>query len=206
MAKPYVPIFFDWLEVTGELTDDEKGRLIDAIVMYAAGMEYKERMTGAERVLFPAYKAGMERMNEKSKKRAEAGSKGGEKKAENRRQGQELPQGENPFGDYDDSGVLYTLEAYCANNLGHMSPGNFQELDSYRPDLTDEMIRHAVDDACSHTARSWAYVRKILNDYVRKGYKCLGDVLAAEEKSGKDGAKGQPEKQAENPLDKAKFY
>lgn len=207
MAKPYVPIFYDWLEVTGELTDDEKGRLIDAIVMYAAGMDYKERLTGAERVLFPAYKASMERANEKSKKRTAAGAMGGNRTAENRKAEMQAEEGElNPFADNPDAVIPITLEAYCVNNLGHMSPGNFQELDSYRPDLTDDMIKHAVDDACGHSARSWAYVKKILNDYIRRGYKSLGDVLAAEGKGEKTSTKAQPEKPSENPLDRAEFY
>lgn len=203
MAKPYVPIFYDWLKVTEELEDDEKGRLIDAIVMFAAGMDYKERLTGAERVLFPAYKASMERAGEKSRKRAAAGAMGGEQKARNRKGEQpaeELP--ENPFGEPLEKPATDTLEVYCVNNLGYMSPGNFQELEHYRPDLPEEVIRHAIDDACGHGARSWAYVRKILNSYLRAGYKGLGDVLAAEEKK----ARNKPEQNAENPLDRTKFY
>lgn len=35
MAKEYVPIFFDWLDVTQDLTAEEKGNLIDAVVAYA---------------------------------------------------------------------------------------------------------------------------------------------------------------------------
>lgn len=202
MAKPYVPIFYDWLEVTAELEDDEKGRLIDAIVMYASGQDYKQRLIGAERVLFPAYKASMERANEKSKKRAAAGSKGGQKAASQRRP--QEAQEENPFGDYDDSGIPDTLEAYCARNLAHMSPGNYQELEHYRPDLSEEMIRHAIDDACGHSARSWAYVRKILNEYIRKGYKSLGDVLVSEQKN--DSGKQSQDERPDNPLDRTKFY
>lgn len=204
MAKPYVPIFYDWTEVTEELADDEKGRLIDAIVLYASGKDYKTRLTGGERLLFPAFKAAMERASDKSKKRAQAGAMGGNKRTANQKQQEEIA--ENPFGEYGDSGIPDTLESYCAKNLGHMSPGNYQELESYRPDIKEDMIRHAVDDACGHSARSWAYVKKILNEYLRKGYKSLGDVLEAEEKAKKNEGKGQSEKPAENPLDRTKFY
>lgn len=210
MAKPYVPIFFDWLEITERLSDEEKGRLIDAIVMYAAGQDYNARLTGIEAILFPAYKANMDRVREKAQKRAAAGAAGGNRKAANRKS-EEEPTGpepfENPFGDHDDSGPPDTIEAYCANNLSFMSMGNFQELESYREDLTDDMIQHAVDDACGHAARSWAYVKKILNEYVRKGYKTLGDVLAAEGKKGEGRAGQKPQAmQPENPLDRTKFY
>ena len=34
MAREYVPIFFDWLDVTQDLTAEEKGNLIDAVVMF----------------------------------------------------------------------------------------------------------------------------------------------------------------------------
>ena len=39
MAKEYVPIFFDWLDLTRELTAEERGNLIDAVVAYASGGE-----------------------------------------------------------------------------------------------------------------------------------------------------------------------
>ena len=41
MAREYVPIFFDWLEVTQDLTAEEKGKLIDAVVAYASGGEFE---------------------------------------------------------------------------------------------------------------------------------------------------------------------
>lgn len=34
MAREYVPIFFDWLDVTQDLTAEEKGNLIDALVVF----------------------------------------------------------------------------------------------------------------------------------------------------------------------------
>ena len=37
----YVPIYLDWLEVTQDLSAEEKGNLIDAVVAYASGEEYE---------------------------------------------------------------------------------------------------------------------------------------------------------------------
>jgi predicted restriction endonuclease len=34
MAREYVPIFFEWLDVTQDLTAEEKGNLIDALVLF----------------------------------------------------------------------------------------------------------------------------------------------------------------------------
>ena len=56
MALEYVPVFWDWIEVTGELNDQEKGRLIDAMVMYSRGGDWQDRIKGNERYLFPAFR------------------------------------------------------------------------------------------------------------------------------------------------------
>lgn len=74
--KEYVPIFFDWVEVTGELNAQEKGRLIDAIVLYAQGGDWQEQIKGNERYLFPAFRKQIDRGNEISEARAEAGRAG----------------------------------------------------------------------------------------------------------------------------------
>lgn len=77
MAKKYVPIFYDWTEVTKELNAQEKGRLIDAIVLYAQGGDWQEQIKGNERYLFPAFKQQIDRANDISETKAANGSKGG---------------------------------------------------------------------------------------------------------------------------------
>lgn len=47
MAREYVPIFFEWLDVTQDLTAEEKGNLIDAVVSYASGSEFEHLLCGA---------------------------------------------------------------------------------------------------------------------------------------------------------------
>lgn len=111
----------------------------------------------------------------------------------------------NAFGDGTGAKIPDTVEAYCASNLDRMSPGNYDELQTYKQDMPEDMIRHAIDDACGHRAYSWAYVKKILNGYLRKGYKKLGDVLAAEEKA-EALPQRPPDRPPDNPLDRAKFY
>ena len=77
MALEYVPVFWDWIEVTGELNDQEKGRLIDAMVMYSRGGDWQDRIKGNERYLFPAFRQQIERARTMSEKRADAGATGG---------------------------------------------------------------------------------------------------------------------------------
>lgn len=77
MALEYVPVFWDWIEVTGELNDQEKGRLIDAMVMYSRGGDWQDRIKGNERYLFPAFRQQIERARTMSEKRSDAGATGG---------------------------------------------------------------------------------------------------------------------------------
>lgn len=72
MAKEYVPIFFDWLDVTQDLTAEEKGNLIDAVVAYASGNEYEHLLTGSARIAFRFMKGQVDRNNAISDARSEA--------------------------------------------------------------------------------------------------------------------------------------
>ena len=61
MAKEYVPIYFDWLDVTQDLTPDEKGNLIDAVVSYASGAEYEHLLCGSAKIAFRFLKGQVDR-------------------------------------------------------------------------------------------------------------------------------------------------
>lgn len=66
----YVKAFFDWPEQMSALSDAEKGRLFVAILKYGETGEIPE-MQGAERILFPVFKAQIDR----DAGRSEAGKK-----------------------------------------------------------------------------------------------------------------------------------
>lgn len=84
--REYVPIFFDWVEVTGELNAQEKGRLIDAIVLYAQGGDWQEQIKGNERYLFPAFRKQIDRANETSENKSQAAIEREQKKAQKAQQ------------------------------------------------------------------------------------------------------------------------
>ena len=63
--------------------------------------------------------------------------------------------------------------------LPHMTPKQMEELASYREDLPDDLIAHALDIAADNT-RTWAYVKGILNRYLDEGVKTLADAEARE--------------------------
>ena len=72
MADRYVPIFYDWIEATQELNDQEKGRLIDAIVLYGRGGDWQDRIKGNERYAFPVFRLQVDRAKSISDIRAAA--------------------------------------------------------------------------------------------------------------------------------------
>ena len=84
MGAPYIPIFLDWTEVTEALSDEEKGRLVDALVMYARGDDWQARVTGNEKFLFPAFRKAVDRSAEISERRRQAGASGGQQRQANR--------------------------------------------------------------------------------------------------------------------------
>lgn len=94
---------------------------------------------------------------------------------------------DNPFGgDGDGRPDPNAVEIYASSNLQYLSPYNLQELISYRDSLPDDLIRHAIDQACANGVRTYAYVKSILNSYVSSGFKCIGDVQAHEARRRKD--------------------
>lgn len=53
MAMAYIKLFFDWMDVTSPLTSEEKGRLVDALILHAKDGSGEELLTGNERYTFP---------------------------------------------------------------------------------------------------------------------------------------------------------
>ena len=83
MAKCYVKAFFDWIEQTEALEDDERGRLFVAILEYARSGIATD-LAGRESILFPVFKAQVDRDLENSTAYAENGKKGGKTKNSSR--------------------------------------------------------------------------------------------------------------------------
>lgn len=76
MARRYVKAYFDWVEQTSALSDAEKGRLFTAILEYARSGREPEN-SGREGLVFPTFKATIDREIEISAIRSENGAKGG---------------------------------------------------------------------------------------------------------------------------------
>ena len=74
MAKEYIPLFLDFNDITQDLTDEECGRLIRAIIDYANDEDFESRLTGAEKIAFRFLKGVVDRNQAISEKRSKAGS------------------------------------------------------------------------------------------------------------------------------------
>lgn len=208
MVDKYVMVFHDWPEATRALSYQEKGRLIEAIVKYARGDDdWEELLKGNERFLFPMFQAQIDRSAAQREQAAQAhrasGKLGGRPKNQNGFE--ETKQNQNGFAEtkktynkdnnnnkdkdnnkdnnnhHHDDGAG-TVEAYASLNLQHMSPGNIQDMIGYMQDLPDDVIRFAIDEACSNGAPRWAYVSSILAGYIREGIRTVGDARAAKAK------------------------
>lgn len=76
MAKKYVKAYFDWIEQMSALSDAEKGRLFTSILEYARSGREPEN-SGREGLVFPTFKATLDREAEIAAINAENGAKGG---------------------------------------------------------------------------------------------------------------------------------
>ena len=80
MAMEYVKMFYDWTDKASELTDEEYGALMRAIMKYARGETVPELVGGAK-FLFPVFRIYVDReadaYDEMCEKRREAGLKSG---------------------------------------------------------------------------------------------------------------------------------
>lgn len=70
------------------------------------------------------------------------------------------------------------LVAYAARTLTRMSPNNVEELLSFRDELPDELIIHAIDETTASGSTAYRYTKAILNRYVDQGIKTVAEAEA----------------------------
>ena len=59
-----------------------------------------------------------------------------------------------------------TVYSYASKNLICLSPTNYQDLEGFADEMPEDLIKHAIDEACANGARNWAYTRSILRAYI----------------------------------------
>ena len=88
----------------------------------------------------------------------------------------------NPYGEGGQRLSTDTIQAYAANQLTVMSPRAMEDLNGFVDDLSEDIVRHAIDNALDQGVRKWAYVKSILNDYVAGGVRNVADAAACDER------------------------
>ena len=141
MAKEFLPLFLDFNETTQDLSDEQCGRLVRALVDYANGKE--PDLNGMELLAFRFLKGGIDRNERLSVIRAEAGFKGGKQtqaNASNRKQNeaneskaeQNAINNDNDINNYNDKKTrrftppsLQEVTDYCRERRNGISPQSF---------------------------------------------------------------------------------
>ena len=85
---------------------------------------------------------------------------------------------ESVVGEVEIDPVIVTVQ----RELNGMAYSHYDELEDFRKQLPDEMITEAVNEAVANGSRNWAYVRKILDRYIRDGIRTVGEARAETEK------------------------
>lgn len=60
--------------------------------------------------------------------------------------------------------------------IGLLTPYQLETLESYLEDLSEEMIIEAIKRASKYNKKSISYIEGILKNWVKNGYKTLGDI------------------------------
>lgn len=82
---------------------------------------------------------------------------------------------------YNDNDRPMSLSEYVEKGIGHMTPGNWHELNDFMADgIAEDMVRFAVDECAAQKAASFAYLRRMLNGWLVNGYSTLEAVKAHE--------------------------
>ena len=94
---------------------------------------------------------------------------------------------DNPFGaDTGHRPNQSTVYAYASQELQSLGYRAMQELQSFADDTSEELVRHAIDNALDQGVRTWSYVRSILNSYADENIKTVGEAKAYDDKRRKE--------------------
>ena len=75
-----------------------------------------------------------------------------------------------------DSSSNKTMYEIYENEIGTLSPRQYEKLNYYLNDIPEELIIEAIYKTADSGKKSFNYMSAILNDWKSKGYKTLGDI------------------------------
>lgn len=74
------------------------------------------------------------------------------------------------------SSIEETIFDYYQNEIGTLTPRQYEILDNYCKYIPEELIKIAINKTNDNGAKTFSYMEKILKDWKNKGYKSIGDI------------------------------
>lgn len=94
---------------------------------------------------------------------------------------------ETPFGSVTVDPVIVAVQ----KELTGLAVSHYDDLAEFRQDLPDDLVIEAINEAVAHGARTWAYVRSILQGYIKDGVKTVGQARERSDKRKREGPTGK---------------
>ena len=69
-----------------------------------------------------------------------------------------------------------TIFDYYQNKISNLSPSQYEQINNYLNDMSEELIRYAIDKTIENGSKSFNYFKAILNDFSSRGYKDITDI------------------------------
>ena len=185
MAMCYVQMYFSYLEPLADLTDEQVGRVVRAILQYGATRTMPE-LSPSERMAFTFMKTNFDReaaaYDAKSERNRENGKKGGapignqnarkqkhpkQPKAEENEAEEEKEESSSSKEEVDwtMTTILETYQEY----FQQPTPVIQRRLAQYGNDLGAELVCRVIEQCAECGANGWSYVATSLEDCKAKG-------------------------------------
>jgi DnaD/phage-associated family protein len=185
----------EYLERLAKLSDQELGRLVRALAIYHATGEQQE-LAGRESIAYDFIRVDIDRIDEKYAAKCDTNRNNRQRPStivNDRQQSSTIvpkvkdkvkvkEEGitttataharETAFGVVDADPVIITIQ----RELTGLTVSHYDDLEAFRQDLPDDLIVEAVNEAVAHGVRTWAYVRTILQGYIKDGIKTVGQA------------------------------
>lgn len=189
MAMCYVQMYFSYLEPLADLTDEEVGRVVRAILKYGADRTIPD-LSPSEKMAFSFMKTNFDRdaaaYDAKVEKKRENGKKGGApmgnqnaKKQKQPKQPKEEEKEEEETNKKEESSsskeevVLTTTMTTLLNSYqeayGTATPVIQRMLGGYVESLGPELANKVIQVTAEAGGKTWPYLAKSLEDCKRKG-------------------------------------
>jgi DnaD/phage-associated family protein len=196
----------EYLERLAKLSDQELGRLVRALAIYHATGEQQE-LAGRESIAYDFIKVDIDRIDEKYAAKCDTNRNNRQRPSTTVNDRQQsltiVPKDKDKEKDIDDDATACARETAFGvvdadpviitiqRELTGLTVSHYDDLEAFRQDLPDDLIVEAVNEAVAHGVRTWAYVRTILQGYIKDGVKTVGQARQRSDKRKREGPPGK---------------